>query len=431
MMYQSMPYKVYESKGKLIHFNENSLELTEITSLHRALLINFSELRSKENILGAYRSNPDVDGAINELIELGLIGNGDVVSFEMQKYLYPKIRAFRIVLTETCNLSCIECFVTKHCEKMRVMKKKTLKKIISECILYGKEEQMTFHFFGGEPLICFNNIKLAVEMLQQAVLAGIIIQPVYRITTNLTLLTSEIIAFFTKYNFHVGVSVDGPKEINDKLRVYRDGSGTYDDVARNYKQLIENGVNAHVLITPHPKHLDKFLEYLKKVLLSFSMRTITINTPFHFETLKWSVPGDRYAKLLVGAIGIAKEFGVEVDSAASPPLVALSGEMRRESPCSLSCDRIMASVDPDGSVSFCAQRWNSALTVPIEKISLGLHIPLMRTEDCLGCEARNICGGPCPAFQKISNDSIDENKCLFMRSLLREVINNLDLFEIA
>lgn len=431
MMYRAMPYRVYKKNGALIHFNENSLELTEITPMHRALLMDFSKLQSKEDVMGVNDGNSDVDEAIDELIELGLIGDGTMPQFETQKWLYPKIRAFRIVLTETCNLACIECFVTKHCEKMRVMKKKTLEKIISECILYGKEDQLTFHFFGGEPLICFSNIKLAVEMLEQAVLSGNIIQPVYRITTNLTLLTPEIIAFFAKYNFRVGVSVDGPKEINDILRVYRDGSGTYDDVVRNYKQLIENKVDAHVLITPHPKHLNKFSVYLRQVLSSFSMRTITINTPFHFETLRWSVQGDQYAKLLVDAIGVAKGFGVEVDSAASPILAALSGEMRRESPCSLSCNRIMASVDPEGNTSFCAQRWNSALIVPIEKTSLGLRIPLMRTNDCLVCEARNICGGPCPAFQKISGYSIDENKCLFMHSLLREVINNLDLFEIT
>ena len=41
----------------------------------------------------------------------------------------------------------------------------------------------------------------------------------FSITTNGTLLTDEVIDFFQKYRFGITVSIDGPKDIQDKRRL--------------------------------------------------------------------------------------------------------------------------------------------------------------------------------------------------------------------
>jgi uncharacterized protein len=71
------------------------------------------------------------------------------------------------------------------------------------------------------------------------------------ITTNGTLLTKEMILFFNKHNVSLMVSLDGPKGVNDKNRVFADGGGTFDTVIKHI-ELIKQ-------VAP---------EYFKKLLIS-------------------------------------------------------------------------------------------------------------------------------------------------------------------
>jgi uncharacterized protein len=51
-------------------------------------------------------------------------------------------------------------------------------------------------------------------------------------TTNGTLLTTEIIRFLQDHNISLIISLDGPKEINDKNRVFANGLGTFETVMK-------------------------------------------------------------------------------------------------------------------------------------------------------------------------------------------------------
>ena len=430
MKFIAVPHQFFEGKeGALVHFNEETLALTELDPLHRTLLGEFAEARTKDEIIAAHDGDGNIADAVDELIELELVTTQMPQPSVVEFILRPNVRAFRIVLTEKCNLRCAECFVVKSADKLRTMPKEILERVIRATIPYGVKDRVTYHFFGGEPLLRFDHIKLAVEILEEAVVAGTIMRPLYTITTNLTLLTDEIISFFKEHAVRVGVSVDGPEDIHDRLRAYADGGGTFNKVHASYMRLLEAGIDSHVLITPNPDFLDELPNIFTSVLKAFPMKTVTVNTPLHFDTVQWTVSGEKYAKLLIELIGIAREHGVSVDSAASPPLAALAGNVKRESPCSLVCDTVMASVDPGGNMSYCSQKWHSFLTKPFGDAETTLETPIRCDEECLMCSARNICGGPCPAYQRIAGATLDRNKCAFMRTLLKEVAANLDLFE--
>lgn len=430
MKFIATPHQFFEgTEGTIIHFNEETLALTELDPLHQTLLGDFTEARTRDEVIATHGDDRDIADTVDELIELGLVATHlpphPILVFNMR----PNVRAFRIVLTEKCNLRCIECFVVKHTDKLRTMSKGTLERVIRATIPYSAKSHVTYHFFGGEPLLRFDYIKYAVDILEEAVADGKMARPLYTITTNLTLLTDEIISFFKKHDVKVGVSVDGHEDINDRLRVYIDGRGTFKEVYANYMRLVEAGIDSHILITPNPDFLDELPSIFTRVLNTFPMKTVTVNTPLHFDTVQWTVPGEKYAKLLVELIGIAREYGVIVDSAASPPLAALAGNVKRESPCALVCDTVMASVGPDGNMSYCSQKWHPFLTTPFGTTETTLETPIHREDECLMCPARNICGGPCPAYQRIASVGLDRNKCAFMCALLKEAITNLVLFE--
>lgn len=424
-------HRLYDgANGGIIHFNEESLHLTELTTLHTAVLEQFATACTKEEVVQKHASDEEITEVINELVELGLIVEQSPLPYLAVIDLQPKVRAFRIVLTEQCNLRCAECFVTKNQDNLRTMSLETLEHVIRQSVNYGASDRIVYHFFGGEPLIRFDYIERAVELLEDAIANGRMVRPLYTITTNLTLLDDEILSFFKKHDFKVGVSIDGPEELNDRLRTYLGGRGTFQNVARNYRRLVATGIDSHVLITPHPDYLDELPAIFQTILERFPMKTITVNTPLHFHTVQWTVPGERYARLLIQLLRVAREFNVSVDSAASPPLAALAGKIRREGPCALICDRIMTSVGPDGSMSFCSQKWHPYLAVPAVEAGLEMRTPIRRADECTTCEARHICGGPCPAYQRISGGRLDGNKCDFMRTLLKEAAANLDLFEV-
>lgn len=430
LRYEATPYRLYEGAGgEIIHFDVESLNLTELSPVHRQLLQEFSTPRTREEVLSQYEHNLEASGVVDDLVELKLVSDKPAPLYQRITDLPAKVKAFRIVLTEQCNLRCAECFVTKNRGRLRTMTPETLECVIRQTVKYGSNNQILYHFFGGEPLIRFDHIRRAVGIVEEAVTNGKMIRPLYTITTNLTLLDEEIIGFFERHGFRVGVSIDGPKNINDSLRVYRDGRGTFEDVSHNYRRLIARGVDTHVLITPHPNHLYALPAIFRSILEQFPMKTITVNTPLHFRTVQWTVPGEKYAAVLIRLIRIAREFNVSVDSAATSPLAALAGNIKREGPCALVGDRTMVSIGTDGKVSFCTQLWHLQFMVADVDSARQMTIPIRRAARCSSCEARHICGGPCPAYQQLFGGQLDDNRCAFMRALLFEVTANLDLFE--
>lgn len=57
----------------------------------------------------------------------------------------------------------------------------------------------------------------------------------FSITSNATLITAEIIEFFSEHNISLMISLDGPEEINNSNRIYANGKGTYADVMKKVK----------------------------------------------------------------------------------------------------------------------------------------------------------------------------------------------------
>ena len=59
----------------------------------------------------------------------------------------------------------------------------------------------------------------------------------FSVTTNGTLFNERIIRLLKKYPFNVLISLDGPKEIHDKNRVFANGKGSYDVLMKNLTQI--------------------------------------------------------------------------------------------------------------------------------------------------------------------------------------------------
>lgn len=94
----------------------------------------------------------------------------------------------------------------------------------------------TVNFFGGEPLLAYDTIKVVVEEFKKTGFT-----PHFTIVTNGTILTHDIIDFFRENNFFVTVSIDGPESIHDYNRKFgATKQGTFDTILKNFTILREN-----------------------------------------------------------------------------------------------------------------------------------------------------------------------------------------------
>ena len=88
------------------------------------------------------------------------------------------------------------------------------------------------------------------------------------LVTNLSILSEQFVDLVRRFDLQVTVSLDGPKEINDLHRIFRDGSGTYEIVASNIRKL-KKLTNQPVAIEATITEDHRRLGYTKDSLLNY------------------------------------------------------------------------------------------------------------------------------------------------------------------
>lgn len=193
--------------------------------------------------------------------------------------LERRMQKITLQLTQDCNFRCKYCHYTMNDGTQRVHSKKKMDfDMVKKGILFLRDHsvdspEVYIGFYGGEPLLEFDMLQEAVKYAEE-MFDGKKIN--YTITTNATLFSEKIIDFFEQYHIRVMISLDGPKEIHDKNRVFENGQGTFDSVINKinlirtkYPKFFET-ISFNMVIDPNNDYekIDSlFREYpfLKKV----------------------------------------------------------------------------------------------------------------------------------------------------------------------
>jgi uncharacterized protein len=164
-----------------------------------------------------------------------------------------------------CNLQCEYCFYLDKEEiypgKSR-MELSTAESMISQVMEKGNP--VTFSWQGGEPtLMGLDFYREIVELQKKHGSGGQSVSNT--IQTNGLLLDQDWAKFLARYNFLVGLSLDGPRDRHDHHRKHPNGDGSYKDVEGTIQLLQDHGVqyNALTVLTSRnvkqPKRLVNFL----------------------------------------------------------------------------------------------------------------------------------------------------------------------------
>ena len=201
------------------------------------------KLNTALSALSSKYSAEDIKEAFEEIQELYndkiLFSDDDYEKFAKYSVVSP-IKAMCLLISHDCNLRCKYCFASTgdYGEGRKLMTFETGKKAIDFLIENsGDRVNLELDFFGGEPLMNFDVVKQIVEYARGKEKEH---NKNFRftITTNGMLLTDEKIDFINKEMSNVVLSIDGRKEVNDRLRVRVDGTGSYDKILEGYKKLV-------------------------------------------------------------------------------------------------------------------------------------------------------------------------------------------------
>ena len=150
------------------------------------------------------------------------------------------IKAVCLNIIHGCNLRCKYCFADEgeyHGNK-GVLSVETAKKAIDYVIKRsGPRKNIEIDLFGGEPTLIMDTIKEIIKYARDNE-AKWNKNIRFTMTTNATLLNDEMMEFMDKEMGNIILSLDGRKEVNDKVRIKPDGSGSYDDILPNIKKMI-------------------------------------------------------------------------------------------------------------------------------------------------------------------------------------------------
>lgn len=152
-------------------------------------------------------------------------------------------------VTVECNLRCTYCFKEKWNEHME-------ERVAFDAIVWllhasGPRDSLNVNFMGGEPLIRFKLIKKLVPFAKRrAEQQGKRIH--FGMTTNGTLVSDEVVAFWKRWGMGFHTSIDGTPEVQDLNRPTTGGRGSSRLVEKAVPKIlaVRPGTTARSTVTP-------------------------------------------------------------------------------------------------------------------------------------------------------------------------------------
>ena len=162
-------------------------------------------------------------------------------------------------VSEDCNLACDYCYYStcggRPGPRRNRIDRALLEKTIREYMACSRGA-VCFAWQGGEPLLAGLEFFEEVVALQaRHAPPGTTISNVLQ--TNGTLLNDAWSRFFRNYNFLIGVSIDGPRDVHDAHRVTATGKGSFDLVMRKIGHLRRHDVDFNVLTVLHEDNVNR------------------------------------------------------------------------------------------------------------------------------------------------------------------------------
>ncbi len=383
-------------------------------------------------------SSEEITEAYNDIYELykeDILFSKDAYSnIAINMKRNSPVKALCIHIAHDCNLRCKYCFADEgaYHNTRELMSLETGKKAIDFIIKNsGKRRNLEVDFFGGEPLMNFEVVKGIVEYArEEEKLHNKNFR--FTITTNGILLDDEKIDYINKNMVNVVLSIDGRKEVNDRVRCRVDGSGSYDSIVEKFKKVANsrNQDNYYVRGTYTAYNKDFSNDVLHLADLGFKQTSVepvvgdeNADYMLHKEDLpqlfeEYEKLADEYVERKKNGNGF-NFFHFMIDLEQGPCVI------KRLSGCGAGCEYL--AIAPNGDIYPCHQfvgtesyRMGNLDDGSISQEIRGIfeNCNVYTKEKCRDCFAKFYCSGGCMANACLLNGDINkphELSCELMR----------------
>jgi len=421
--YRPREYHAFESAGLRFLYLVPSGAIFALDPIGREILDRIGErdLTRQELIQllldGGYPL-PDINAALSELEQAEVLRYGDQVP-ETPTVPQVTFPLQRIVLnvTNQCNLACTYCYeysddkISKTDGKPKYMEQQVAESAI-DMLIRESAQRPKIHvtFFGGETLLNFPLLRTAVSYARQkSTEAGKHVD--FSLTTNATLLNEEVVDFLSDHRVGVTVSIDGDRELNDRMRVFHDGRGSYDVILPKVKMLLQrhrtNSIGARVTLSSGVSHVRRIYEHLTREVgfdsVGFSPATANPQRLYHIGVQKMNSILGGFEELAWEYRDSAVEGRQHGFTNASDTLKELHSGISKAYSCGAGLG--LLGVGTAGDINLCHRFVDS----PVGKmghvkeggIDHGARQEFLETHhlgaryDCHTCWARPVCAGGC------------------------------------
>ncbi len=394
-------------------------------------------------LTGKY-SAEDIEESYKEIVSLykdKLLFSDDVYGDFANTAVESPIKAMCLHIAHDCNLRCKYCFAsTGDFGTGRKLMPLEVGKAAIDFLLEKSvgRENLEVDFFGGEPLMNFDVVKEIVKYARSK-------EEEYHknfrftITTNGMLLTDDKIDFINKEMHNVVLSIDGRKEVNDRMRVRVDGSGSYDRIVDGYKRLVEKRGDKEYYV--RGTYTNYNLDFSEDVmhLYEAGFDQISVEPVMEDDSVEYAITEKdldaiyaEYDKLVDRIADIKKKggkinfFHFMLDLDQGPCVI------KRLRGCGSGNEYV--AITPDGDIYPCHQfvgheeykmgsLEDGTFNEDIKKEFAGCHV--YSKPSCRDCWAKFYCSGGCNANNYIYNGDIHkayELSCKIMRKRLESAI---------
>lgn len=384
---------------------------------------------------------------INILCEYGIYITSDEQDIRAHELLLKNfekrlglINLVYLIPSNSCNLNCRYCFINNNKDNdddNHNMRKSTVDIFLEKYSAYLRKyniNESTIMFYGGEPLINW-------EIVKYTVLKSKDIYPFkFAIVTNGTLLDEEKLLFIKENNISIGISIDGPKYITDKNRMFiNDGSSVYDNIIKKIELLKKMSINFDLSVTISEEFLenqDEILEWIANA----GIKNVNYNL-LHFEENNYDIENyyKRATEFLIKSH--SKLFNKNIfDDRLQRKIDTFVNRNFYFSDCA-SLTENQITIKPNGTVNTCqgclkTSKGNigNILNDSFEDIISNTtrkkwrKFATLEREECLKCDSIFICGGGCYLqAEKLYGEAsiVDKGFCVHTKEVLGWLINSL------
>jgi uncharacterized protein len=413
----------FQAAGRQFLYLVPSAAVFELDAAAEAVIRLLREApRSEDAVIEALAERfpaPALKAVLSELLDVRALGYRHQQDPEGPKFLpmmpFP-LSTMVLNVTNQCNLACTYCYEygedkivdTEHGKQSKFMSEATARESV-EFLLKEAGQIAHVTFFGGETLLNFPVLKSTVAYARRrAAEVGKTVD--FSLTTNATLLQPEMIDFLADNDIGVTISMDGPRELQNKFRVFHNGSGSYDIVAPKIKALLQRHrsrpIGARVTLTSETLDVTRIYRHLTEEFGFWEVGFAPVTTS---PNQTYAISDGGFDRMLAQFNELAYEFQEHVAtnrhhgfSNIKDTLEEIHKGVSKAYPCGAGLG--LLGVSTDGDVAVC-HRFAGSDAHKLGTVQTGIdraaqqefleHHHINDKTDCHTCWARPICAGGC------------------------------------